>query len=95
MGQHCSTGYVKVEGSQYGNRGQGGGDPRFGNAGGNKSGGTGGGGGGGGMVGTNKCVAIPIVKPNYSQYQGGAGSSSSNVFDTTTGRLGFISPIHT
>lgn len=86
MGQKCSSGYVKVDGSPYTNRGQGGGDPRFGGQGSS---------GGGPALDSDKCVPIPYVTPNNSQFQAGAGTTSSNVFDTTANRLGFISPMHT
>mgnify|MGYP003626334475 FL=1 len=89
MGQKCSSGYVKVDGDNYGNRGQGGGDPRFGNHTSNINGNS--------MGGSNRCVAMPMDSPNRSQFQGNpsTGLTSTNVFDTTANRLGFISPIHT
>lgn len=89
MSTKCSSGYVKVGGDgQYNNRGQGGGDPRFGGH---------GSAGGGGMVGTNSCVAIPVEQMNRTRVEGDptTGLGTTNVFDTTANRLGFISPIHT
>tara|TARA_R110001592_G_scaffold108746_1_gene303844 strand:- start:305 stop:583 length:279 start_codon:yes stop_codon:yes gene_type:complete len=92
MGQKCSAGYVKVWSDPYSNSGnhgggRGTGDPRFG----------GGGGGGGGMGDSSECIAMPIEQQNNSHFQGNTstGLQSSNVFDTTANRLGFISPIHT
>ena len=43
------------------------------------------------------CIAMPIEQQNASHFQGNTstGLQSSNVFDTTANRLGFISPIHT
>ena len=84
MGQTCSAGFAKVPNENYGNRGQGGGDPRWGN----KTEGS----GTNSMAGSNECVKIPLLAPNPSQ---ASNSTSSNVFDTTAGRLGFISPVHT
>jgi len=94
MGQKCSAGYVKVWDDPYSNSGNhaggaGTGDPRFS--------GHGSSAGGGAMGGSNECIAMPIEQQNRSQFQGNSstGLTSTNVFDTTANRLGFISPVHT
>ena len=94
MGQKCSAGYVKVWDNPYSNSGNHGGgagtgDPRFS--------GHGSSAGGGAMGGSNECIAMPIEQQNRSQFQGNSstGLTSTNVFDTTANRLGFISPVHT
>jgi len=94
MGQKCSSGYVKIWENPNQTRGLHGGgantgDPRFS--------GHGSSAGGGGMPDSSVCIAMPQEAPNNSQFQGNSstGLTASNVFDTTTGRLGYISPIHT